>query len=390
MTALKFVAWIFAWIIALVCAIWAAGALYFDFPIANFGSIAAILLGVILLAAVILVRGKLLKLAMVFAGFVLVTAWWFTLKPSNDGQWQPDVAEKGWAEINGDEVTLHNVRNCDYRTESDYTPRWETRAVRISQITGVDLAINYWGSPWMAHPIVSFQFADTPPICFSIETRKKVGQTYSAIGGLYRQFALIYIVADERDVIRVRTNYRKGEDVYLYHTTIPPAQARERFLEYIHSLNAMRERPRWYNAITTNCTTSIRTQRPPGQRMPWDWRILLNGKGDELMYERHLIVTGGLPFAELKARSLINGRAKAANASPDFSLLIRVGLPPFTRANDQTVQPFGSVRHRRRQPPELFALMSKRYQTGAWPRRELSQRSDVGGQMSAVSGEEEP
>ena len=253
-------------------------------------------------------------------------AWWLTLSPTNDSDWQPDVAQKAWADIQGDEVTLHNVRNCDYRTETDYTPHWETRTVRISQITGIDLAIDYWGSPWIAHPIVSFQFADAPPLCFSIETRKKLGQTYSTIGGLYRQFELIYIVADERDVIRVRTNYRK-EDIYLYRTTISPAHARERFLEYIHSLNALRNKPRWYNAITTNCTTSIRTQHPPHERLPWDWRILLNGKGDELLYERHLIVTGGLPFVELKSRSLIDTRARAANDSPDFSKLIREGLP---------------------------------------------------------------
>jgi len=221
---------------------------------------------------------------------------------------------------------LHNVRNCDYRTETDYTPHWETRTVHISQITGIDLAIDYWGSLWIAHPIVSFQFADAPPLCFSIETRKKLGQTYSTIGGLYRQFELIYIVADERDVIRLRTNYRR-EDIYLYRTTISPAHARERFLEYVHSLNALRNKPRWYNAITTNCTTSIRTQHPPKERLPWDWRILLNGKGDELLYERHLIITGGLPSAELKTQSLIDARARAAADSPDFSQLIREGLP---------------------------------------------------------------
>jgi hypothetical protein len=255
-----------------------------------------------------------------------VFTWWLTLSPTNDSDWQPDVAKEAWADIQGDEVTLHNVRNCDYRTQTDYTPHWETRTVRLSQITGIDLAIDYWGSPWIAHPIASFQFADAPPLCFSIEIRKKLGQTYSTIGGLYRQFELIYIVADERDVIRVRTNYR-NEDIYLYRLTVSPAQARERFLEYIHSLNALRNKPRWYNAITTNCTTSIRTQHPANERVPWDWRILLNGKGDELLYERHVIVTSGLPFAELKTRSLIDTRARAANDSPDFSKLIREGLP---------------------------------------------------------------
>lgn len=313
-----------AWVIALGCATWAFGALHYDFPVAK--TVVSWLFTAAIVAAIVFLRGNVKKLGTVFFAFALVLAWWLTLKPSNNGNWQPDVAQLAWADINGDEIAFHNVRNCDYRTATDYTPRWETRTVRLSQITGIDLAIDYWGSPWIAHPIVSFQFADTPPLCFSIETRKTVGQSYSTIGGLYRQYTLIYLVSDERDVIRLRTNYR-NEDIYLYHLTAPPARARERFLEYIHSLNALRTQPRWYNAITTNCTTAIRSQHPSKERIPWDWRILLNGKGDELLYKDGALVTGGLPFGELKQRSLIDDRAKAANASPDFSELIRVGLP---------------------------------------------------------------
>ena len=316
-----------AWLVVLGCAVWAFGAVWFDFPVWKHGCAGLFALAV--LAAIVVVPGAWKKIGAVFAGFALVLAWWLTLRPSNEGDWQPDVAQLAHVEINGDEVTLHNVRNCDYRTETDFTPRWETRTVRLSQLTGIDLAINYWGSPWMAHPIVSFQFADAPPVCFSIETRKKVGQTYSAIGGLYRQFSLIFIVAEERDVIRVRTNYRHGEDVYLYRTTTSPEQARARFLEYARTIEVMREHPRWYNAITTNCTTSIRHQHPAAKRIPWDWRILLNGKADELMFERHTIETAGLPFPELKRRALIDEAAKAANDAPDFSRLIRAGRPGF-------------------------------------------------------------
>jgi hypothetical protein len=310
----------------LIAIAWAFGAVWFDAPFRNTNKVAAGLLAVGFAITIVFVKPLWRKITAVALLFGIVLAWWLTLSPTNDSDWQPDVAKKAWADVKGDEVTFHNVRNCDYRTATDYTPHWETRTVHISQITGIDLAINYWGSPWIAHPIVSFQFADAPPLCFSIEIRKKLGQTYSTIAGLYRQFELIYIVADERDVIRLRTNYRK-EDVYLYHTTISPERARERFFEYIDSINALRNTPRWYNAITTNCTTSIRTQHPPKERVPWDWRILLNGKGDELMYEHHVIVTGGLPFAELKTRSLIDTRARAANDSPDFSQLIRKGLP---------------------------------------------------------------
>ncbi|PYL60534.1 MAG: hypothetical protein DMF31_04265 [Verrucomicrobia bacterium] len=308
----------------MVAVAWAFGALYFDFP--RIGALAAILFVVLLLAAIIFVRGQLLKLSIVLGAFAVVLSWWLTLKPSNDRAWQPDVAQTGWAEINGDEVTIHNVRNCDYRTDTDFTPHWETRTVRLSQITGMDVAINYWGSPWISHPIVSFQFADALPLCFSIETRRTIGQKYSALAGLYRQYTLIYVVADERDVIRLRTNYRR-EDVYLYRTLASPAQARERFLEYIKAMNMLHQHPRWYNEVTANCTTSIRTQRSVNERAPWDWRMLINGEADELLYERHAIVTGGLPFSELKQRSLINERARAADNSPDFSQLIREGLP---------------------------------------------------------------
>jgi Domain of unknown function (DUF4105) len=326
MRVIRWVGELLVLITAIIAIVWAFGAVWFDAPFGNANKLVAGLLAIVSAVALGFVRRfwrKVGAIALLLGG---VLAWWLTLSPTNEGDWQPDVAQKAWADIQGDEVTLHNLRNCDYRTNTDYTPHWETRTVRLSQITGIDLAIDYWGSPWIAHPIASFQFADAPPLCFSIEIRKKFGQKYSTIGGLYRQFELIYIVADERDVIRVRTNYR-NEDIYLYRLTVSPAQARERFLEYIHSLNALRNRPRWYNAIITNCTTSIRTQHPANERVPWDWRILLNGKGDELLYERHVIVTSGLPFAELKTRSLIDARARAANDSPDFSKLIREGLP---------------------------------------------------------------
>src|SRR5258705_1663262 len=154
MCVIKYIGWTFAWVVALVCATWAFGALYFDFPEAS--TFTAILFVIALLAIVIFVRRKLLKLAIVFGAFAVVVSWWLTLKPSNDRPWQPDVTQTAWAEINGDEVTIHNVRNCDYRTETDFTPHRETRTVLLSHITGIDEAINYWGSTCIAHPIVCF------------------------------------------------------------------------------------------------------------------------------------------------------------------------------------------------------------------------------------------
>jgi hypothetical protein len=319
---------ILIYLLGLPFILWATGALWYDLPTPQTGrEIAAV--------SFLLVSGFLWfsakpKWQLAAAGlFACVTAWWLTLAPSNNRNWLADVDRTASAEIDGDRVTFQNVRNFGYRTETDYIPHWETRTVDLSKLTGIDIAINYWGSPYMAHPIVSFQFSDSPPVCFSIETRKEIGESYSAIGGIYRQYELIYIVADERDVIRVRTNYRKGEDIYLYRLNISAEKARERFTEYISALNALYAKPRWYNALTTNCTTSIRTQHNHSERRPWDWRILVNGKADEMLFEQGAFRSNGIGFGDLKKRSLINRVANAANDAPDFSALIRAEAPSF-------------------------------------------------------------
>lgn len=306
-----------------LCFVWALGALYHDGSGAIFAGLNALAIAVIFA----LVKNPRTKLAFFVIWFGIILLSWFSIKPSNNRDWQADVERLAWAKIDGDKVTLHNVRNFSYRSESDYIPTWETRSVRLSQLTGIDIFINYWGSPWMAHPILSFQFADAPPVCFSIEIRKAKGQNYSSLKGLYRQYELIFIVADERDVIRLRTNYRKGENSYLYRLSLPPDKTRERFLEYLSTINVLHKNPRWYNVITTNCTTSIRAQHPSWERPPWDWRILVNGLGDEMLYEREALLTDGLPFEELKQGALINAAANAADEDPNFSKIIRQDLP---------------------------------------------------------------
>jgi len=330
---LRFMGVILFWIGILGWVTWAFGALWFDCPVAAPGHpVALAYLVTVLTLLTLWATGQRWGVLCAVALTAAVTLWWSLLKPSNDRDWQADVAREPWAEVNGDLVTIHNVRNFDYRPEDttgESNPRWETRTVRLSQLTGLDAFLNFWGVSWMAHPILSFQFKDAPPIAISIETRKEKGEAYSALGGLYRQYELIYIVGDERDLVRVRSNYRIGEDVYLYRTTLPIEDVRERFLEYIRSMNELHAHPRWYNALTANCTTSIRSQRSIAARSPWDLRILLNGRIDEMFYDRGTLVTDGLSFPELRRRSLINSAAKAADQDPDFSRRIRSGIPGF-------------------------------------------------------------
>jgi hypothetical protein len=265
----------------------------------------------------------------IFSGiFAVVLIWWLNIPPSNDRNWQPDVAVLPHATFKGDNITIHNIRNCDYRTETDYTVSRYDRTVDLTKLNSADLFLVYWGSPYIAHTILSFGFGDGKFVCISIETRKEKGEAYSAIKGFFKQYELTYVVADERDLIRLRTNYR-NEDVYLYRLKAKPETIRKVFLDYLREVNRLKDTPEWYNALTDNCTTALRGHTAPyNPHAKLDWRIIVNGFGDQFVYEQKMI-DQGLPFEELKARSHINAsaRARATDKDSDFSQRIRDGLP---------------------------------------------------------------
>lgn len=304
-------------------AIWAFGALWFDAaPSAACGFLAAMPV-----AAWILRRSGRAWLVP-FAGFAAVLAWWLTLVPSHDREWSVEYSKLPKAVIEGDKVTITNVYNFDYAPGGDAVPRWETRTYNLSDIEGMDLAVNYWGSPLLAHPIVTFRFKNAPPLAFSIETRREKGEKYSALGGFFRRYELIVLAGDEHDFLGGRVN--RGEDIYLYATTATPERARARLLDYLETINALDKHPRWYNAVMSNCTTAIRGMNNHGPKLPLDWRLLINGKGDEMLYGLGYLRTGGLPFDEMKRRALINPVAKEAFNGGAFSQRIRAGRPEFT------------------------------------------------------------
>jgi Domain of unknown function (DUF4105) len=233
------------------------------------------------------------------------------------------------ATINGDLITIHNIRNFDYRTETDFTPRYYTKTFDLRQLDSVDVIACYWMGDAIAHIFLSFGFGDKDFLAISIETRRERHESYSTVAGFFKQYELFYVVADERDLIRLRTNYRKDppEDVYLYRTRAPPDNARRLFLDYIREINSLAEKPEFYNALTTNCTTSILTHTRVNQGgLPLSWKVLLSGYVPQYLYDRDGIDTS-LPFEELQRRSHINVAAQAADDAPDFSQRIRVGLP---------------------------------------------------------------
>jgi hypothetical protein len=313
--------------IVTVATIWAAAAVWFD---AGFEGLAAdaAAAAVALAALVVFLRVRPLGYALAVwgVGFAIVLTWWTSIAPSNDRDWLADVARLPRATFDGDVVTIENVRDFRYRSETDYDPVWETRTYDLSRIDRLDLFLIYWGSPYIAHTILSWGFDDGRHLAISIETRKEKGESYSAVRGFFRQFELYYVVADERDVIGLRTDFR-GEDVYLYRFRVTPQQAAIVLRAYLDEINHLAETPQWYNAMTLNCTTAGRrhTSRVATNRS-WDWRILVNGYLDRLAYERGTIDTS-LPFEALRRRSNIVERANAAGDGDDFSNLIRQGLP---------------------------------------------------------------
>jgi Domain of unknown function (DUF4105) len=261
-----------------------------------------------------------------FAGVVL---WFVSLEPSNSRDWQKDLAVLPWSEMDGDKIVLHNIRNCDYRTEFDFTCHYYDRTFDLSKLHTLDLFLVYWGSPYIAHTMLSFGFEDGGNVCFSIETRKEKGEEYSAVKGFFRQYEKIYVMADERDVVRLRTNFRH-EDVYLYRLKVKPEMIRKVFLDYLKEVNQLKDHPEWYNALTGNCTTSIRQHTTPyNPDAGLDWRLIVNGYIDELIYEKGRL-SHQLPFAELKKQSYINKKAQDVDTSPEFSRHIREGLPDIS------------------------------------------------------------
>jgi len=260
--------------------------------------------------------------------FSIVLAWWLAIPPSNQRLWQTDVSRLPYAEIRGDQVTIHNIRNFSYRTETDYTPAWYTKTFDLNKLDSVDLYAIYWMGPAIAHMIVSFGFGGQDFVAVSIEARKEKGEGYSTLRGFFRQYEQIYVVADERDVIRLRTNYRKDppEDVHLLPIKAPPELVRKFFLDYFETINALRDKPQFYNTLTTNCTNLIWLHaRSNPQHVPFSWKVLVSGYAPAYLYDQGRIDTV-LPFDALMKRNRINDIAQAADEAPDFSQRIRAAL----------------------------------------------------------------
>ena len=262
--------------------------------------------------------------------FLGMVAWWLSISPSHDRPWRPEVAVMPRATIDGDRVRISGVRNFEYRSVNDFTVRYEKREVQLSHLTGLDFFVSYWSEGLVGDTFLSFISDNAPPLSIFIETRPEVGEGFNPIGSLFKQLELIYVVGDERDLVGVRTNYRKGT-VYLYRLNSAPDNVRRLLMVYLKRINELADRPEFYHLLSNSCTINIiRYENAAGRAGRFDIRHLLNGLIDSYLYHSGRVDTT-LPFDELRRRSRVNEAAQAADDAPDFSERIRASLPTITR-----------------------------------------------------------
>lgn len=322
-------------LVILCAAAWGGLALYYQLPVNMPWLTVSLTLwaGLSVFALIQLWRNSLWQGVLLY--LVLHTAlliWWNSLTPSNQHLWEDDVAQMTTGQIEGDTVTLFNVRNFDWHTETDYTPRWDTREYDLSKLTSVDMLTSHWGMDAIAHVLVSFGFDDDQFVTFSVEIRKKKGQTFSEVAGFFKQYELSILATDERDAIGVRPNVR-GEDTFLYRIDMPADIRRQLFLSYIEQANQLIDEPRFYNTVTANCTTLVfgMMQHISGG-LPLDARLLLTGYLPSYIDELDGL-TDGFDLEQLRTAGRITERSKQAGHNENYSKIIRRGVPGWSLQN---------------------------------------------------------
>lgn len=256
---------------------------------------------------------------------LLIVAGFLAVHPSNEREWSVGQEQFPYATFDGTHVTVHNLRNFEWKKDGSVIERWEVRTFDLDK-----LATAWFGlAPFErenrgpAHTFLSFGFSDSQYVAISIEARRERDEDYSLLKGILRRYEVIYVIGDERDLVRMRTNVR-DDDVYLYPIRTPPAKARQLFVEMLERANALKTEPEFYNTLTNNCTTNIldHANRITPGKVPYGKEVLLPGYADELA-QRLGLIEDDVPIEQVRARYLVNTRALKFAEDPDFSRRIR-------------------------------------------------------------------
>ncbi|MBR9838978.1 MAG: DUF4105 domain-containing protein [Rhodobacteraceae bacterium] len=324
---LKFAANAVFAIVVLAGAAWTATALWFHLaglPLILGWALLAIAAGVAIYARA---RQPLLGWVVVGLAALLTAGWYATIRPSDDRDWAPDVARGVKAQVAGDLVTLSDVRDFHWQDPDHAEERWITRTVDLNQIETVDMLTSVWDNPEIAHLLVSFGFAGGEHVVFSVEIRREADESFNEIGGFFRQFELVLIAATEGDIVRLRTNHRK-EEVRLYPIDLTPDQQRRLFLSYVTLAQELEAAPRFYNTVTSNCTTVVYgLAQVLNPSLPLDSSLILSGRLPEYI-DAQGVLAGEGSVGDRRAAALITPKAQAAGEAADFSEAIRRPAAP--------------------------------------------------------------
>lgn len=267
----------------------------------------------------------IIKIRYIFALAIFISlAYYFSMTPTNSADWSLDQQILPSAKVEGNLVTIENIRNFTYTSVSEYTPDYYTKTYDLDKIKTVDYLVEPFGDfSGAAHTFLSFGFEGGEYVSISVEVRKKKGQSFSAWRALLNQYEIMYVVGDERDVVKLRTNYRK-DSVYMYPTKIDEAHAKQLFLSMIKRVNELHDRPEFYNLITNTCTTNIvrHVNEISEVKVPFSYKVLMPGYSDRLAYDLGLLDTT-LPFDKIRENYKINEKALKYGESEDFSIKIR-------------------------------------------------------------------
>ena len=258
--------------------------------------------------------------------FGVLMIWWTSLTPPRDGNWSPDVAQQTTGTIDGDILTLENVRAFNWRSTDDFDEIWVTRSYDMSQITSVDLFMSYWAGPSMAHLMVSYGFADGTNLAWTVEVRREIGGSFSPVADYFKANTMAVIASEERDVVGLRTNIRK-ERVQLFRLKGQPEAARNMLTAYVDLANSVAEAPKWFHSVFSNCSlTVVDLARSVGINLPLDYRVIVNGYFPEYLYERGAMSTEHT-LEDLYSLGAVSARGQAAGLTDGFSAALREGVP---------------------------------------------------------------
>jgi hypothetical protein len=268
-------------------------------------------------------RGFTTLFKLLAALVAVVIAIRFLIRPSNERKWSVDQAVLPLAEIAPPFVTIRNIRNFTYTSADQYTPAYYDKTFDLRKLDSAWFIVEPFGKGGAAHTFVSFGFEDRDFLAISIEIRKEQGESFSILKGLLRQYEIMYVIGDERDLVKLRTNYRK-DAVHLYRIDASPERIQATFLSMLRRANDLREHPEFYNTATNTCTTNLvrHVNEITPERIPFSPAVLLPAHSDRLAYDLGLI-DRSLPFAETRRRAMINALAERYSDDPEFSRRIR-------------------------------------------------------------------